>query len=470
MIGNAMGHVVSFWKPCLAPAELQLVARDGNPDDPPSPGITIWRSTAEAHPYRVAHDGSRFSLFAAVHPIGDVPPSAEVIADICDWSGEHYSYVLKFPEQNAVLVPFDPSAAVEAVRREEYIPGNNRTILPRRLLSLYYAVKPLVPGSVKAGLRRYVAGRADAAEHFLDWPTDQSLDHLLRLMLRVMLEALGRDELQFAWFWPGGHPWAAVLTHDVETAAGLAHLPHIMEIERQKGVRSSFNFVPRDYVTPDSVLQNLRESGFEVGVHGLTHDGALFSDWPAFVEGVGSVNDFGRRWDAAGFRSPCTYRNPDLMARLEFEYDSSYSNSARYEPQPGGCASFFPFPLGPLVELPITLPQDHTLFGVLGEMDGNAWFSSLERIRDAHGMACILTHPDPARGYVGLPENEAHYTTLLDAVVLSEAWSPLPRELARWWRARAQASLEEMEGIAGLSLGTALIDASGHLQLVPPAR
>ena len=51
-------------------------------------------------------------------------------------------------------------------------------------------------------------------------------------------------------------------------------------------------------------------------------------------------------------------------------------------------------------------------------------------------MACVLAHPDPDRGYIGLTENEAHYASLLDALVDSGAWIPLPRDLARWWRAR----------------------------------
>jgi hypothetical protein len=50
------------------------------------------------------------------------------------------------------------------------------------------------------------------------------------------------------------------------------------------------------------------------------------------------------------------------MASLPFEYDSSYPDTDPFEPQPGGCCSWLPYFNGPLVELPITLPQDHTLF------------------------------------------------------------------------------------------------------------
>ena len=85
-------------------------------------------------------------------------------------------------------------------------------------------------------------------------------------------------------------------------------------------------------------------------------------------------------------------------------------------------------------------------------------------------MACVLAHPDPARGYIGLPENEAHYALLLDALAESDAWIPLPRDLARWWRSRATTPIGQMEGIEGMSFATAKRGAAGGLEIVPPTR
>ena len=182
-----------------------------------------------------------------------------------------------------------------------------------------------------------------------------------------------------------------------------------------------------------------------------------------------AINDYGRRWGAAGFRSPATYRNLDWFHLLEFEYDSSVSNTAPCEPQPGGCGSFFPFAVGGLTELPITLPQDHTLFELLDETDATTWLTCLRRVQEANGMACILAHPDPASGYMGRPENEAHYIRVLDAIAASDAWTPLPRELARWWRRRGEAPMSQIESIEGISFGTAVLDPSGRLEIHPPA-
>ena len=59
---------------------------------------------------------------------------------------------------------------------------------------------------------------------------------------------------------------------------------------------------------------------------------------------------------------------------------------------------------GELVELPITLPQDHTLFSILGERDERLWVAKTEHIRRRGGMALALTHPDYADGWTPRPQ------------------------------------------------------------------
>ena len=127
----------------------------------------------------------------------------------------------------------------------------------------------------------------------------------------------------------------------------------------------------------------------------------------------------------------------------------------------------FPYVVGDLVELPMTLPQDHTLFGLLGQADSDVWLSKLAEIRDANGMACVLTHPDSGNGYIGVPENEAHYIEVLDFIGDSEAWTPLPRELARWWHARANA-LTGFDGLQRASVATARLDSADCLVILAP--
>jgi peptidoglycan/xylan/chitin deacetylase (PgdA/CDA1 family) len=470
VIDSPIEHALRFWKPAFDASELQRLAAYRDPSERAARGINACRATSDARLYRIVDGEITFPLFASVRPVEDVPPSAEIVADILDAAGEHYSYVLRLPAEGAIVVPFDPNEAIESFWHEEYVPPAKRTALPKPLLRLYYSLKPFMPRGLKRRLRRSMAHRAVASTDLLGWPTDESLDLLQRFLLRLIMLASDRQELEFAWFWPDRHPWAVTLTHDVETADGLARVPHVADLERERNLRSSFNMVPRDYEVPDPLLRSLDESGFEVGVHGYTHDGLLFSSRAIFDERAAVIREFARRWGASGFRSPATYRNHEWLPLLGFEYDSSVSDTAPCEPQPGGCGSFFPFPLGDTLELPITLPQDHTLFELLEETGADTWLVCLARIREANGMACVLAHPDSAAGYIGAPGNEAHYLRLLDAVASSEAWTPLPRDLVRWWHARAATPTAEIAAIDGASWGRAVLDPSGGIKIVPPVR
>ena len=102
---------------------------------------------------------------------------------------------------------------------------------------------------------------------------------------------------------------------------------------------------------------------------------------------------------------------------------------------PGGCCTLWPFFIGDLVEVPYTLPQDHTLFTVLGKTAAEDWLKQVEAIESRNGLIQCLSHPDP--GYLGDPDKRALYAELLDALAeRPQLWKPLPRELVDWWRRR----------------------------------
>ena len=71
-----------------------------------------------------------------------------------------------------------------------------------------------------------------------------------------------------------------------------------MELEMDLGFRSSFNFVPERYEVSPALRQLLTENGFEIGVHGLNHDGKLFSSESIFRQRARHINDYLERWNA----------------------------------------------------------------------------------------------------------------------------------------------------------------------------
>jgi hypothetical protein len=131
------------------------------------------------------------------------------------------------------------------------------------------------------------------------------------------------------------------------------------------------------------------------------------------------------------------------MPLLGFDYDSSYTDTAPFEPQPGGCCTWLPYLIEDLVELPITLTQDHTVFDLLRHRDETLWVEKARFLRKRGGMALMLTHPD----YLGNPYLlESYRRFLAEFAADSTAWKALPRDVSDWWRRRSNSRLEEVGG------------------------
>jgi hypothetical protein len=130
------------------------------------------------------------------------------------------------------------------------------------------------------------------------------------------------------------------------------------------------------------------------------------------------------------------------MPELGFEYDSSYPDTDPFEPQAGGCCSLLPYFNQETVELPITLPQDHTLYAILEQADETLWREKTEYIKGQNGMALIITHPD----YLIEARVLESYKQFLAAFKEDpDVWHALPRDVNAWWRRRAASSLVETD-------------------------
>jgi len=338
-----------------------------------------------------------------------------------------------------VLLPFDPDEVVTNFWSEGYRTNGNgasASTLRSVAISGYYLVRPLLPRPVQIWARRRYS-RIQARTPFPRWPVEPSLHQFYDLVLGWAADIAGEDVPHIA-AWPSGRTWALVLTHDVETGEGLRQLPALRDIESGAGFRSSWNLVPRRYHVPDDTVTELKGDGFEVGLHGLYHDGRDLADG-VLDRRLPEMRRWAERWQARGFRSPATHRAWNTMSSLPFEYDSSYPDTDPFEPQPGGCCSWLPYFNGPLVELPITMPQDHTIFVILRHPDGRIWIDKAERIRAAGGMALVLTHPD----YLDRGPIAAAYQELLARFADDPSvWRALPIEVTRWWQRRGRSSVE----------------------------
>ncbi len=343
--------------------------------------------------------------------------------------------LMKF--ESGIDLPAEGDPCLEKYLYERY--KRDSLSWPREI---YYTLKPLIPRPVQLALRRSYAGR-QARYTFPAWPMEPTVlgfldDYVAALLRRNRIEAIHRLGL-----WPRGSTFAFAITHDVEWDTGLLHAPDVVELERSYGFVSSWNIVPERYPIDWDIVNRLRSMGCEIGVHGLRHDGKLFRSEKHFRRAAGVINDYAREWKAVGFRSESTLRNADWMASLAIGYDSSFPDTDPYEPQPGGCCSIWPYFIGDVVELPLTLPQDHTLFEILAHDDISVWKSKSDWIERNWGLALLNVHPD----YLFVGERLHFYEMFLKHMRGKRGmWHALPRDIAQWWRDRDRSLLFMREG------------------------
>jgi peptidoglycan/xylan/chitin deacetylase (PgdA/CDA1 family) len=216
-----------------------------------------------------------------------------------------------------------------------------------------------------------------------------------------------------------------------------------MALEQALGFRSSFNFVAEKYITPPALREKLKSNGFEVGVHGLLHDGKLYDSKEIFMERAVRINRYLEEWKAVGFRSPSMQHNLEWLHALNVLYDASTFDTDPFEPDNSGVCTIFPFWVpgpgkhGGYVELPYTLPQDSTLYLFLQETTISIWKQKLDWIARQGGMVLVNVHPD----YMNFSDRPcsageypaAFYRQFLEHLLSAyqgQYWHALPQEAA----------------------------------------
>jgi hypothetical protein len=289
-----------------------------------------------------------------------------------------------------------------------------------KLSNLYYNIKPVIPRSLQIWLRSSIV-KIKLSKVKDIWP--------------IKKDANIKPE---DWNgWPDGKKSVVILTHDVESSAGLEKSIELALLEKKMELYSSFNIVPERYEISNKIMQQLKDLGYEIGVHDLNHDGKLFSSYKTFSQRAKKINWYLKKWNACGFRAGSMYHNLDWISELDITYDCSTFDTDPFEPQPDGIGTIFPFVIkrkcavGSFVELPYTLPQDFLLFVLMKNRDIDVWKKKVDWIIENNGMVLINTHPDymnmkneytyneyPVRNYIQLLEYivskySGHFSNLL---------------------------------------------------------
>jgi hypothetical protein len=352
-------------------------------------------------------------------------------------------------EAGAVQLPFNPAQVIDNLRFEKYFSdaaARDKSAAKAAIRSMYYLVRPLLPVAVRKHFQKMYLKGWDTVP-FPSWPVDGTVEAIFDRLLLLSMKASKVDRVPFIWFWPNGVPSCAIMTHDVETSAGVDFSSKLMDLNDSFGIKSSFQVVPeKRYTVSAAYLESIRTRGFEVNIHDLNHDGHLFSEREEFLRRAAKINHYGREYGATGFRSAVLYRKVEWFDALKFSYDMSIPNVAHLDPQRGGCCTVRPFFIGDMVELPVTAIQDYSLFNILNDYSIRIWKDQISRIREKNGLISFIVHPD----YIIDETARRVYAELLqylsDLRAQGETWIALPREAATWWRQRSRMKLVNDRG------------------------
>ena len=207
-----------------------------------------------------------------------------------------------------------------------------------------------------------------------------------------------------------------VLTHDIDTRECAEFWPEVAKAEEEIGVRSTYNVLTQGpYQLDHGWLREIETRGFEIGLHGDTHDMAIgFRKTPEVRDRLRTCRDqLGQ--NVIGYRAPALAISEPLLAILDelgFRYDSSLKASCFYS---GGVPVCLPYLYGALRlwELPLAVADDG-LFRDISLSEGDA----LQVIRSVvgdfsrfSGLLVFNSHPGVLREHMRFYRNLLDYLT-----------------------------------------------------------
>ena len=202
---------------------------------------------------------------------------------------------------------------------------------------------------------------------------------------------------------------AICITHDIDTIDCYESVPALADLEQRYGIPSVFNFLTAwDYLYSPDLAKKLHADGFEIGLHGLTHDFALGYRSPKLIR-----NHIEKALDqlgvpAIGYRAPAFAISEKLIKildELNFKYDSSVHTWHPMYPSIG--LSFpYQYPSTSLIEFPLSI-EDAMLFSDFHIEENHAIRyieNTLDAVIEIGGIFILNIHPSRIKTQLWLVE------------------------------------------------------------------
>jgi peptidoglycan/xylan/chitin deacetylase (PgdA/CDA1 family) len=202
---------------------------------------------------------------------------------------------------------------------------------------------------------------------------------------------------------------AICLTHDIDTIDCYESVPALADLEQKYGIPSVFNFLTAwDYPYNSDLAKNLHSEGFEIGLHGLTHDIALGYRSPQLIRYhiEKALDQLGV--PVCGYRAPAFAISDTLMKILDdlnFKYDSSMH---LWHPMYPSLGLSFPYqyPTTKIIEFPLSI-EDAMIFGDFSLNENQAMRyieKTLTAVMEIGGVFVLNIHPSRIKTQFSLVE------------------------------------------------------------------
>ena len=199
--------------------------------------------------------------------------------DILGPGGESVGTIRRATD-GSVFIPFDPNLAERVVLTEAYVPrlstqaGGLARAVARHA---YYWIRPALPRTAQMAMRRRFA-RVQDRTIFPRWPAETALHDLQEWLMSIIQLIAGHPIPQIHW-WPEElRVGRSILTHDVERPARLWRVRELWRSRQSAGLAVGVVLRAGAGLRVEaSLLDELRDGGFEVALHGLKHDGRRHS-------------------------------------------------------------------------------------------------------------------------------------------------------------------------------------------------
>ena len=240
-------------------------------------------------------------------------------------------------------------------------------------------------------------------DRVIDYCDKLPLDALRFILVNAIERLSGKVLVRKKW---KGANSCVTLTHDIDTEKGLNRACQVKKLEEKYAVPSTWYIPTKHYPLNCETVRELANHG-EVGVHGEKHKGNLvrlsnqklfsqFSNAKRFLEKMSGS-------PIHGFRSPLLQHSSAILTELKkagYVYDSSIPTWEPKHPQtmsPFGIGTAFPLNVHGLIEIPVSIVQDHQLLYISGLTANETlaqWFSFMNVVKEVGGCNVLLSHPE----------------------------------------------------------------------------